>query len=147
MLDLLAECAERATRLRRQGTKVVLVIGAEISLLNKGFLPGDTLGERMELNPDDTRALILGAVSLARLGERERSLDMANRALSVDPDDSALLYNVACVYCSLGENERAIEVLERSVDRGFGQREWIETDPDLAPLRGTPRYEAILKAM
>jgi tetratricopeptide (TPR) repeat protein len=105
------------------------------------------LGERMELNPDDTRALILGGVSLARLGERERALDMANRALSVDPDDSALLYNVACVYASLKENERAIETLERAVDRGFGQREWIETDPDLAPLRGTPRYEAILKAM
>ena len=101
----------------------------------------------MELNPDDTRALILGGVSLARLGERERALDMANRALSVDPDDSALLYNVACVYASLNEKERAIETLERSVDRGFGQREWIETDPDLAPLRGTPRYEAILKAM
>ncbi|MDO8501047.1 MAG: tetratricopeptide repeat protein [Gemmatimonadaceae bacterium] len=105
------------------------------------------LGERMELNPDDTRALILGGVALARLGERDRSLDMANRALAVDPDDSALLYNVACVYASLNENERAIEVLERAVDRGFGQREWIETDPDLAPLRGTPRYEAILKAM
>jgi len=28
---------------------VVLVVGAEISLLNKGFLPGDTIGERMEL--------------------------------------------------------------------------------------------------
>jgi serine/threonine protein kinase/Flp pilus assembly protein TadD len=105
------------------------------------------LGERMELNPDDTRALILGGVSLARLGERERALDMANRALSVDPDDSALLYNVACVYASLNEKERAIETLERAVDRGFGQREWIETDPDLTPLRGTPRYEAILKAM
>jgi serine/threonine protein kinase/Tfp pilus assembly protein PilF len=105
------------------------------------------LGERMELNPDDTRALILGAVALARLGERERSLDMANRALSVDPDDSALLYNVACVYASLNENERAIEVLERAIDRGFGQREWIETDPDLKSIRGTPRYEALLKAM
>ena len=101
----------------------------------------------MELNPDDTRALILGAVALARLGERERSLDMANRALSVDPDDSALLYNVACVYASLNENERAIEVLERAIDRGFGQREWIETDPDLKSIRGTPRYEALLKAM
>jgi serine/threonine protein kinase/Tfp pilus assembly protein PilF len=105
------------------------------------------LGERLELNPDDTRALILGGVSLARLGERDRSLDLANRALAVDPDDSALLYNVACVYASLNESERAIEVLERAVDRGFGQREWIETDPDLSPLRGTPRYEAILKAM
>ncbi len=72
---------------------------------------------------------------------------MTNRALSVDPDDSALLYNVACVYASLKETDRAIEVLERAVDRGFGQRDWIVSDPDLVPLRGTSRYEAILKAM
>jgi hypothetical protein len=55
MLDLLADCAERAERLRRQGAEVVLVAGAEISLLNRGFLPGDTLGERMELLSDPQR--------------------------------------------------------------------------------------------
>jgi hypothetical protein len=52
MLDLLADCAVRAERLRRQGAEVVFVSGAEISLLNKGFLPGDTLGDRMELLAD-----------------------------------------------------------------------------------------------
>lgn len=62
MLDLLADCAERAERLRRQGATVVLVVGAEISLLNKGFLPGDTIGERMELlgDPQRLRASIAG---------------------------------------------------------------------------------------
>src|SRR4051794_23026082 len=39
MLDLLADCAERAERLRRQGAEVVLVTGGEISLMNNGFLP------------------------------------------------------------------------------------------------------------
>src|SRR6476646_2915144 len=60
MLDLLADCAERAERLRRQGAEVVLVTGAEMSLLNRGFLPGDTLGERMKLlsDPQRLRALI-----------------------------------------------------------------------------------------
>jgi hypothetical protein len=52
MLDLLADCAERAERLRRNGAEVVLVLGAEISLLNKGFLPGDTIGDRMALLAD-----------------------------------------------------------------------------------------------
>jgi hypothetical protein len=55
MLELLADCAERAERLRRQGAEVVLVIGAELSLLNKGFLPGDTIGDRMELLADRQR--------------------------------------------------------------------------------------------
>jgi serine/threonine protein kinase/Tfp pilus assembly protein PilF len=106
-----------------------------------------TIEERLELNPDDTRAMILGAGALASLGERERALDMADRALSVDPDDSALLYNVACIYGTLDDKERAIETLERAVDSGFGQREWIATDPDLECIRGTPRYNAILQAM
>jgi hypothetical protein len=55
MLDLLADCAEHAERLRQQGAEVVLVTGAEISLLNKGFLPGDTIGDRMELLADMPR--------------------------------------------------------------------------------------------
>jgi hypothetical protein len=55
MLDLLADCAERAERLRQLGAEVVLVVGAEISLLNKGFLPGDTIADRMELLADMQR--------------------------------------------------------------------------------------------
>jgi hypothetical protein len=69
MLDLLADCAERAERLRRQGAEVVLVVGAEISLLNKGFLPGDTLGERMELLADLQRLRVLIAEVPARVND------------------------------------------------------------------------------
>lgn len=60
MLDLLADCAERAERLRRQGAAVVLVTGAELSLLNHGFLPGATIGERIGLlgDPQRLRGLI-----------------------------------------------------------------------------------------
>ena len=52
MLSLFADCAERAERLRRRGAEVVFVTGAELSLMNKGFLPGDTFGERVELLND-----------------------------------------------------------------------------------------------
>ncbi len=69
MLDLLADCAERAERLRRQGAEVVFVVGAEISLLNKGFLPGDTLGERMELLTDLQRLRLLIAEVPARVND------------------------------------------------------------------------------
>jgi hypothetical protein len=60
MLELLADCAERAERLRQHGAQVVFVAGAELSLLNKGFLPGDRLDERLALlaTPDRLRELI-----------------------------------------------------------------------------------------
>jgi hypothetical protein len=47
MLTLFADCAERAERIRRQGAEVVFVTGAELSLMHKGFLPGDSLDERV----------------------------------------------------------------------------------------------------
>jgi hypothetical protein len=49
LLSLFADCAERAERLRRRGAEVVFVTGAELSLMNKGFLPGDIVEERLEL--------------------------------------------------------------------------------------------------
>lgn len=44
---LFADCAERAERIRRRGAEVVFVTGAELSVMNKGFLPGDTQRERL----------------------------------------------------------------------------------------------------
>jgi hypothetical protein len=49
MLSLFADCAERAERLRRRGADVVFVTGAELSLMSKGFLPGDSTDERVAL--------------------------------------------------------------------------------------------------
>lgn len=49
MLQLFADCAVRAERLRERGAGVVFVAGAELSLMNKGFLPGDTQEDRLRL--------------------------------------------------------------------------------------------------
>ncbi|MFE6050930.1 hypothetical protein ACFQ6N_09255 [Kitasatospora sp. NPDC056446] len=64
MLRLLTDCAERAERLRLRGAEVVFVAGAELSLMNPGFLPGDTTDERVALlaRPELVREH-LGAVS------------------------------------------------------------------------------------
>ncbi|HET9636715.1 MAG TPA: hypothetical protein VFP26_12370 [Gemmatimonadaceae bacterium] len=55
LLDLLADCAERAERLRRAGASIVLVTGSELTMFTLGFLPGDTLEERLALIADPTR--------------------------------------------------------------------------------------------
>ncbi|MFT2016915.1 hypothetical protein ACMA1D_13860 [Streptomyces sp. 796.1] len=47
MLTLLRDCAERAERLRRQGATVVFVTGVELSVMSRGFLPGDSPEERV----------------------------------------------------------------------------------------------------
>src|SRR4051812_3850666 len=47
MLRLLADAAERAERIRRRGAEVVFVTGAELSLFNRGFLPGNSPEEQV----------------------------------------------------------------------------------------------------
>jgi adenylate cyclase len=58
-----------------------------------------------------------------------------------------VLYNVACVYAQLGEIDRGIDCLEQSITTGMGQKEWIENDPDLDPLRESPRFSALVESL
>ena len=47
LAPLFAECADRAERLRRNGARVVLATGCELSLFASDFLPGGSLYERL----------------------------------------------------------------------------------------------------
>lgn len=65
MLSLFADCAQRAERVRQAGADVVFVSGVELSIMNQGFLPGETLEERVDLllNRPDGRGERLAGVS------------------------------------------------------------------------------------
>ncbi|GGL06109.1 hypothetical protein [Mangrovihabitans endophyticus] len=47
VLGLLLDCAERAERLRAAGARVVFVAGVELSIMNRGFIDGDRIDERL----------------------------------------------------------------------------------------------------
>lgn len=102
---------------------------------------------KLRLNPDDARALYMGANGLVALGEHERGLEWANQALSMDPDEPMVLYNVACIQSLAGRVEDAINSLERAVRSGLSQKGWIEHDSNLDPLREHPRYKALIELL
>lgn len=77
LLDLLADCAEHADGLRRNGAESVVLTGSELSLFTLGFLPGDTLEQRLALVADPLRIRpIIGDV-------RARINDFLRRAVEV----------------------------------------------------------------
>ncbi len=106
-----------------------------------------TVERHIELNPDDPRALYMGANILCHIGRREQGLEWGDRALSLDPEDAGVLYNTACLNAVAGRSEYAIELLEKAVQNGFGHREWIDNDPDVASLRDHPRFQALLNSL
>src|SRR5688572_10777027 len=105
------------------------------------------LDQHLELNPEDPRACILGAATYANMHESDRAIQLTERAMAVDPEDPMLLYNVACVYAQLGKIEESLAALEGAVEKGWGDKNWIEHDSDLIPLRSDPRFQAIVSSM
>jgi non-specific serine/threonine protein kinase len=103
--------------------------------------------KHLELNPNDARALYLGAEALLAMGKKERAALWAGRALSLDPGDPYLSYGLACFNSRLGEKAKALEYFEMALDSGFAHREWIENDSDLDPIRNHPRFEELLERL
>jgi tetratricopeptide (TPR) repeat protein len=101
----------------------------------------------VEVHPNDSRALYLGAGASLSVGDRERALQWADRALAVDPEETAVLYNVACTYNLVGETDHALDLLEKAVHNGFGHKEWLEKDPDFLALRDHPRFQALIHSL
>jgi adenylate cyclase len=101
----------------------------------------------LELNPDDARAWYLSAAALVRLGQTDQAFERGRRAFAVDPEDAGVLYNLACNYALAGLNDEAIEHLNKAVQNGFGQREWLENDSALDPIRGDPRFQAVMQKL
>jgi adenylate cyclase len=120
----------------------------------KGDQPGAKSAARRALDriekiiadqPDHGSALSFGVIALIALGEQERAMEWAERALLLDPDNSNLHYNLACAMVKIGLTDRALQLLagllERSQPEGL---RWIKADRDLDAIRDAPSFKAML---
>ena len=101
----------------------------------------------LELNPDDNRALNMGAFALLRLGEKEEAEQWILTSMRNAPMDSIIQYNGACFFSLAGEVERALDCLEDCLIKvGNISRDWLLHDSDMDNIRDNPRYEKIISS-
>ena len=99
----------------------------------------------LAVEPDHGGAMGFMVTSLAVLGETERARGWARRAVLFDPDNVRLHYNLACSMAGLGDPEAACDLLDGIVDKvSEGWTHWMEADNSLDPIRGDPRFIAIM---
>ncbi|HEX5577526.1 MAG TPA: protein kinase [Gemmatimonadaceae bacterium] len=104
----------------------------------------DAAERALALNAGESRALSLGATELYELGEKAKAEEWARRAVQSDPMNPLMHYNIGCLHALMGNKVTALDHLERAMDLGMRNRDWLMTDPDLDPLRDDPRFTALL---
>ena len=70
----------------------------------------------LELNPNDARALALGAGGYQKLGDKASGLAWLQRAQAVSPNSSNVMYNSACFHALAGDSEIALDYLEKAAE-------------------------------
>jgi Flp pilus assembly protein TadD len=98
-------------------------------------------------DPEDARALYLGATSLNALGRGTEAEQWANRAVAAAPNGMATLYNVACMHATSGRREAALDLLERAASLGWTATDWAQHDADLFSLHGDPRFLELMERL
>lgn len=102
--------------------------------------------EAYSLRQDDFMRGLL-ACYRARSGRAQEARDLL---ADVRPGPQTW-YNLACTWALLGDSAQALELLATELEENHAseaardrQREWARSDPDLASLRGDPRFEALV---
>ena len=96
-------------------------------------------------HPDDARAHIVYAIELVKAKKIDEAKDECKRAIELSPDDSLMSYNVACLYSRLGEKKQGIAYLQKAIDQGYTNFEWLKRDPDLNSIQNEPEFIDLMK--
>ncbi|MDB5432763.1 MAG: Adenylate cyclase [Caulobacter sp.] len=99
----------------------------------------------LAVEPDHSGALGFLVSAFVDLGEVDRAREWAKRAVLYDPTDLRMHYNLACGMASIPDPDAACDLLEAIIDKvDAGWLDWIDADNSLDPIRGNPRFEAII---
>jgi beta-lactamase regulating signal transducer with metallopeptidase domain/Flp pilus assembly protein TadD len=105
----------------------------------------DANTRQVQEHPEDAEAWHKKGWGHLRLEEHVEAREAFRRQDALGHSPSTARYNIACSYALTGKIDDAFEWLELAVDAGFVEPKHIETDPDLRPLHGDPRFGSILE--
>jgi len=81
---------------------------------------------------------------LLKLRDYDRAATALTRAVEhLEYRGASAMYNLACAYALKGDRVLGLEWLEKSINAGFDDSEKLTTDPDIASLRGEPRFKQV----
>lgn len=86
---------------------------------------------------------ILGGL-YTKHGRIADGLRMDRRLVRLQPDNATAHYNLACSLALSRRRAEALRALQRAVELGYGDFDWMNHDPDLEELKEHPGFAALL---
>ncbi|MBN2702914.1 MAG: tetratricopeptide repeat protein [Pontiellaceae bacterium] len=93
---------------------------------------------------DDIEVLQALAELYTRNGKFKEGLAVDRQLCQRLPSDDLAWYNLGCSYALTNQLDEAFEALTKSVELGYGDYDWMKSDPDLLNLHKDPRFESLL---
>lgn len=106
-----------------------------------------SLRKARELDPRSAHAAADLGYALARAGRPDEARAVLRELEALARERRVSAYDFAVVHAGLGETEAALTWLEKAyAERATGVR-WLKVDPIFDPLRGEPRFQALLRSV
>jgi tetratricopeptide (TPR) repeat protein len=94
--------------------------------------------------PEDIEILQALADLYTKTGKYQEGLEIDIKLSQQLPNDDMVWYNLGCSYSLTNHPDEAFEALTNAVELGYGDYDWMKTDPDLNKLHADPRFESLL---
>lgn len=96
------------------------------------------------LNDDPVPLGLLGHL-YARIGEKDKALEILQQLHEMSKQSYVSPYNFALIHLGLGQKDETMRFLEKTFEERDGYSiAFIKNDPMLDPLRGDPRFDALV---
>lgn len=103
-------------------------------------------GAILALDPNNIEVLRVMGNNLIAKGDHAGGLDVDQRLVRLCPHDPVAYYNLACSYSLLQMIDSALAALERAIELGYDEFDFIREDRDLEAARKDPRFQDILES-
>jgi tetratricopeptide (TPR) repeat protein len=91
-------------------------------------------------DPNYVDALQILGDHYTQRGRIVEGLKVDERLARLEPGNPLVFYNLACSYSLAREMDRAARALEKALELGYRDFDWLVKDPDLKPLRADPAF-------
>jgi len=106
------------------------------------------LKKAIELEPTDLNFFLNLSYHYALRG-RTKEVDVLNQKIAGMFDNCQVFAGLGVIYTLAGDSTRGFSCIQKAFEKGYDKYpksyEWLEKQQDLAPLRATPEWKALMK--